>query len=180
MKLFKNRSSLMAVPVVLCAAVAFAGAKEIKKLPRTNAAASVQAAPTTVLPPTIKIDLKNIPRTRLSLEIKSLSPAFYEAWNRVVQSYGYLVARIPQFEEQKRIYLAKCRECQNKTYTQAEMAAAGCLPGDTVADCSQKLFRKCIGPYEMSILDMLVDFECMTTYSKKMQEEFINSIMNKK
>jgi len=180
MKLFKNQSFLMVVLVLLCAAVVLAGAEEKKKLPRPLTTASVQAASTTGLPPTIKIDLKNLPTMKLSAEMQVLSSAFYNAWKRVEQSYNYLCARIPQFEEQMKTYRAKCQECQNKIYNQQDMAAAGCLPGDTVADCSQKLYRKCVGPYEVSILDMLVDFECLTTYSKKAQDEFYNSIMKKK
>jgi hypothetical protein len=176
MKLIKNRPLLTVIPVLLCAAVAFAGADEKKKLARTSVAPAVQAT-ASGLPPTIKIDIKNIPRTKLSAEIHSLSPAFYEAWKRVEQCCNHLCARIPQFEEQMKTYRAKCQECRDKTYTQADMAAAGCLPSDTVADCSQKLYRKCIDPYEVSILDMLVDFECLDTFGKKAKEEFFNSIL---
>jgi hypothetical protein len=179
MKFVKNHLFLMVVPVLLCVAVTFAGAEEKMKLHQLLALASVKAASPNGLPPTIKIDPKNLSKSKLSAEIHTLSPAFYSAWKRMEQCYTYLDSRIPQFEEQMRTYQAKCRECQNKTYTQADMTAAGCLPSDTIANCSQKLYRKCVGPYEVSILDMLADFECLAIYSQKAKEEFFNSILNK-
>ena len=169
----------MVVSVLLCAAVGLAGAEEKKKLRQPSATAPAKAISPSGLPATIKIDLKNLPKAKLSVEIQTLSPVFYNAWNRVKQSYTRLDSRIPQFEEQMRIYRAMCQECQSKTYTQADMTAAGCLSSDTIANCSQKLYRKCVGPYEVSILDMLVDFECLATYGQKTRDEFHNSILNK-
>lgn len=179
MKRFGNGAILMVF--WLCAAVVLAGADEKKKLRRTTAVA-VQAATPTGLPPTIKIDLKKMPRSQVYKEVKALTPAFYDAWKRVVQSYGYLVEQIPQYEEATRVYKAKCQECAGRSYSQADMAAAGCLPGDTLEQCSAKLFRWCIAPYDKALLSlsMFVNFGALSKYSKIVEDEFYNSILNKK
>jgi hypothetical protein len=38
----------------------------------------------------------------------------------------------------------KSRQCRNEDYTQADQAAAGCSPSDTVAQCNSKLFSRCV------------------------------------
>jgi len=164
--------------LLLCGGVALAGTEEKKKI-RVSTQAAITTAHVSSLPPTIKIDMKGLPKDLK--EIKALNPAFYDAWKRVVQSYGALVALIPQFEEARRVYRAKCQECASRNYTQADMAAAGCLPSDTMGQCSAKLFRWCIAPYERGVLSlsMFVNFGALSNYSKIAEQEFYNSIMKK-
>lgn len=38
----------------------------------------------------------------------------------------------------------KVQQCRNEDYTQADQAAAGCSPSDTVAQCNSKLFNRCV------------------------------------
>jgi len=177
--------------ILLCGALAANGAEEKKKKktsasPATSATLMMPAGTVTpggstlagTLPGTIKIDPKLALKGKLDSRLmKNLSPAFYNALKIVKRDYNYLCMRIPQYEAAKNLYLAKCKECRNRTYTQGEMAAAGCLPTDTLADCSTKLFRKCVGPYEVDILDMLVSFGSLSLHSIKMEEEFFNSIL---
>ncbi len=36
------------------------------------------------------------------------------------------------------------QQCRNEDYTQADQAAAGCSPSDTVTQCNSKLFNRCV------------------------------------
>jgi hypothetical protein len=44
-------------------------------------------------------------------------------------------------------YNGQLNECLHRPYTFQEQQAAGCLPNDTVQQCSDKLLKRCIGPY---------------------------------
>jgi hypothetical protein len=184
---------VLVTAILLCGALAANGAEEKKKKTSASPATSatlMKPAGTVIpggsnlsgtLPGTIKIDPKLALKGKLDSKLmKHLSPAFYNAFKIVKRDYNYLCTRIPQYEAAKNLYLAKCEECRNRTYTEGEMAAAGCLPTDTLADCSYKLFRKCVGPYEVDILDMLVFFGSLSLHSKKMEEEFFNSVRGNK
>jgi hypothetical protein len=113
---------------------------------------------------------------------KALSPAFYDAWKKLTDSYDRMVTFIPVYEEQAKKYTAKCKECKNRTYTQEDMDAAGCLPSDPVVVCSQKLFRWCVGPTQtqtetagMALFSLM---GIINTSSKTAQDEVNKSLSN--
>lgn len=49
------------------------------------------------------------------------------------------------------IYLSQLNECSNRPYTYQEQQAAGCLPNDTIQQCSDKLLKHCAGQYALKL-----------------------------
>jgi hypothetical protein len=189
---FGTDTRFMIMLVLLCGAVAIAGPEKRRKtltLPQTTSpqtAASAErndnsgAGATAVkrLPGTIKINPSDL-GNKGPIETKSLSPAFYAAWDRVTKSHADLSKEIPRYEERRRVYRAKFEECSHRTYSQQDMTAAGCKPTDTVAECSQKLFRWCINPYEIDAAALFVHLGALSKSSKTVEDEFYKSVVKK-
>jgi len=51
---------------------------------------------------------------------------------------------MPLLDQKLDLFTSKSNECKNKTYSRADMTAAGCRDSDTVDACGTKLFDKCI------------------------------------
>lgn len=134
------------------------------------------------LPDTLKIHPGDLTGRRYKAETTALSPAFYAAWKGVTDSYQAMTTLIPRYEEQSKIYIQKCQECKNRVFTQQDMAAAGCLPSDTVAACSQKLYRWCSAPFEPAGMFLAMDsnLRVISSSSKTAEQEFIKSVLDQK
>jgi hypothetical protein len=132
------------------------------------------------LPNIIKINPADLSGVKMA-EISMLSDAFYAAWKRVNDSCKYTATELPMFEQQAKDYIAKSQECKNKSYSQQDMNAAGCVASDTVADCSKKLYSWCMISNNAQIpvmLDMLMNLTVIRDYSNTSYNEFYKSVQN--
>lgn len=153
-----------------------------KKTPAAQPVSSPQQVPAPVkkLPHTIKINPNDLTGLKTA-EIVILSNEFYAAWKRVTDSYNAMSTLLPAYEQQSRIYIAKCRECKNKSYSQQEMTLAGCAASDTVADCSKKLYRWCSASAEpQQFLAIFSSLSVIGDYGQTAKAEFIKSILHQK
>lgn len=97
----------------------------------------------------------------------------YNAMAELRNSYAALAARFAEFD---RRYEQDCIACRNKTYTQQDMTAAGCLPSDTLEQCNQKLFNRCMGSISSSAGFLLLcgDVQKTAAAARELEDRFFN------
>jgi hypothetical protein len=165
----------VAVVILLCGVLALTAEEKKKIVRKTQPSTSMNpTAPVSSLPATIKLAPGELPGL-ISLECREFSSAVYQAWEKVKNNFEALAQR---FAEQNMKYEEACMACKNKTYTQQEMAAAGCLPTDTVAQCSQKLFNRCVNSISMAAGFLLLCGNVMDM--SKASKEFENAFFHTK
>ncbi len=163
-----------AVVILLCGALGLVATEKKKKTVMTQPPSTTiepgQTVPVSNLPVAIKISPDLLTKKKSS-GCHAFSPAVKKAWANAQKSFQALSESISRFEE---TYAAACNECKNKTYTQQEMAAAGCLPTDTVAECSHKLFNRCVSSIQLGAahMQLCMDILKMSETAKKLEDDF--------
>lgn len=143
----RNRRRWAVVGILLCGALALVAAEKKKIQLQTQPTADAsQPVLLRNLPATIKLDLSRLHAVK-STNCSAFSPQVYQAWENVLKCFAALKASFANYNAK---HEAACEECRNKTYTQQEMTAAGCLGTDTIDQCSRKLYNKCVNSISMS------------------------------
>ena len=155
------------ITVLLCGALALA-ADEKKKIGLKGNAQAAASSP--VQPATIKLNPQHL---QMPAGCKAYSPAVYQAWKKLQKNFAALSESFANHEKK---YEEACTACSNKTYSQQDMAAAGCLPTDTLAQCNQKLFNHCVNSISMSAGFLLLcgDVMKVSAAAKAMEDKFFN------
>lgn len=65
----------------------------------------------------------------------------------LTQKFNELSGKAKSYESMAKAAPAIAQECAAKSYSIQDQQAAGCLPSDTVAQCSDKLLKHCVESY---------------------------------
>lgn len=127
--MMRTPSAALLATVVAVSALAMVG-------PAPDADAQVPPRVTIPAQGPIQIDMSALPM----IPPEPPPTAFEQALNAI----GDLRTRVEEFHKARTAYKRALESCGTRSYSQKEMAAAGCAPNDTVAACSRKLLYACI------------------------------------
>ncbi len=138
------------------AALAAPGAAETKK-PTGPGAATQKASPVLKQAPGVPViqnqtttanpKAATVGKAKLQINpsvLRKLQPAEAEPEvDRVDAAYGEFKSAKTAMVGAKRRLRSQVRQCSERSYSAADQSAAGCESTDTVAECSEKLLRRC-------------------------------------
>jgi hypothetical protein len=98
------------------------------------------------LPSAIKINPDDIGGMLINYQPQQVKGQLYKTQVKKTYDLAKILSdqRVPEMENAIVAMNQKVEECKNKTYTTADMTAAGCTDNMTIAACSKILFNKCI------------------------------------
>lgn len=92
------------------------------------------------LPGTLKI---NQTKFKIKVTVPSHADKLKSKLKELQDTVTIVNNEIPLLEQMVTAMLNKREECLNKTFTTADMTAAGCLPQHSLMQCEEKLYRWC-------------------------------------
>jgi hypothetical protein len=130
----------LSIKLFLCVAVIMMFAIDATMVGSDTPTLGRKALAAQKLPNIIKInpmDVKMLNETTSFTQFKA-------AWKQASDKVAVVNTRMPQMQQKMTSLETKSNECKNKSYTAADMTAAGCTDDMPVSLCSVKLYRKCI------------------------------------
>ncbi len=97
---------------------------------------------TAKLPAVIKINTADVDMTTTLVDSNMENAK--TAGQNVSLNSGEIAKWLPVLEQSISIYRNKVNECRNKSYTSEDQKNANCTDDITIAECSKRLFSKCI------------------------------------
>ena len=119
------------------------------------------------LPSTIKIN----PNDVMMKLVDPTSAKFKADWQKMSNAAADVNKNMPLLDQKIALLNAKIQECTNKSYTQADMTAAGCDDNMTVKQCSNNIYAHCVWPSWLSVSDQFQDIHS----SMGVVEQFMHS-----
>jgi hypothetical protein len=119
------------------------------------------------LPSTIKIN-------PIDVKVKLVDPTsaqFKADWQKMTNAVADVNTKLPLLDQKIALLNTKIQECTNKSYTQADMTAAGCDDDMTVKQCSNELYAHCVWPSWLIVSDQFQDINS----SMGVVQKFLNS-----